>query len=278
MSTNKDDKSFLIAPLFDGQRGPMFLAWSKKFLDAAEGKGNEDFSYADVFRGDDNAGGLSAAQTRRRGQNRREAYACILKHVTDDSLKAVIRAEAGPGVANAADRRSGRVAWNVLVRECSEPASALHINTKILEWHALSLAKDVGISESSITDFNRLLIEKNEELPQLHQFSDDARTEKLLASIVLPATLAKEADGLLQCPTSDLPPRFYAQAVVGPPAVPAGWMGRAVVQSFDELWRAAFKRGDSGLKFAAPTARPGRTGPSNRADEARTAVAARECG
>ena len=47
MSTNKDDKSFLIAPLFDGQRGPMFLAWSKKFLDAAEGKGNEDFSYAD---------------------------------------------------------------------------------------------------------------------------------------------------------------------------------------------------------------------------------------
>ena len=50
MSTNKDDKSFLIAPLFDGQRGPMFLAWSKKFLDAAEGKGNEDFSYADVFR------------------------------------------------------------------------------------------------------------------------------------------------------------------------------------------------------------------------------------
>ena len=136
MSTNKDDKSFLIAPLFDGQRGPMFLAWSKKFLDAAEGKGNEDFSYADVFRGDDNAGGLSAAQTRRRGQNRREAYACILKHVTDDSLKAVIRAEAGPGVANAADRRSGRVAWNVLVRECSEPASALHINTKILEWHA----------------------------------------------------------------------------------------------------------------------------------------------
>ena len=55
MSTNKDDKSFLIAPLFDGQRGPMFLAWSKKFLDAAEGKGNEDFSYADVFRGDDNA-------------------------------------------------------------------------------------------------------------------------------------------------------------------------------------------------------------------------------
>ena len=77
-------------------------------------------------RGDDNAGGLSAAQTRRRGQNRREAYACILKHVTDDSLKAVIRAEAGPGVANAADRRSGRVAWNVLVRECSEPASVYH--------------------------------------------------------------------------------------------------------------------------------------------------------
>ena len=135
MSSNKDDDNRgLIAPAFDGQRGPAFTAWSKTFLDAAEGRGNEDFSWADVFRGDDAVGGLSAAQNRRRTQNRREAYASLLKHVTDESLKAVIRAEAGPTVAVVANRRSGRIAWQAVVRECADPASSLHVNTKILEW------------------------------------------------------------------------------------------------------------------------------------------------
>ena len=55
---------------------------------------------------------------------------------------------------------------------------------------ARNVAKDVGISESTITDFSRLLIEKNAELPAANQFTDDDRTEKLLSSVVLPATLA----------------------------------------------------------------------------------------
>ena len=62
MSSNKDDDRGLIAPSFDGQRGPAFTAWSKTFLDAAEGKGNEDFSWADVFRGDDAVGGLGLSK------------------------------------------------------------------------------------------------------------------------------------------------------------------------------------------------------------------------
>ena len=47
-------------------------------------------------------------------------------------------------------QRNGREAWRILERECGEPTSALHINKKVLEWHGLTMAKDVGISASSI--------------------------------------------------------------------------------------------------------------------------------
>jgi hypothetical protein len=48
--------------------------------------------------------------------------------------------------------------------------------------------------------------------------------------------------------------------------VPGGWRRRDVVDHIDQLWRAAYERGDDGLKFAAPTNAPARSGPSPRAD------------
>ena len=257
----------LLTERFAGQRGVAFTNWSKAFLDAAVGKNDEDASWAECLLGTDPQAGLSAVQNRRRSQRRRETYAAVLQHVSDESLKAVIRAEAGPQAANANDRLNGRVAWQVLVRECQEPASALHVNTKILEYHGLTMAKDVGITESSITDFNRLVVDKNADLPAANRFSDDSMTEKIIGAIVYPPGLAVVADALLQCPAANRDARFYAQPVPaagGGPAVPGGWDRRAVVLHFDELWRAAFKRGE--LKFAAPTSRPARLGPSNRAD------------
>ena len=257
----------LIAAKFAGQRGPQFTEWSKDYLDAATGKGDEDASWTDCFLGQDPQAGLSAAQTRRRTQRRRESYASLLQHIDDESLKAVIRAEAGPLAVNVQDRSNGRVAWQVILRECQEPASALHINTKILEYNGLTMAKDVGITEASVTDFNRLIVSKNADLPLANRFSDDSMTEKMLGAIIIPPTLAQIADTLLQCPTANRDARFYTQpvaAVGGGPAVPGGWNRRAVVQHLDELWRSAFKRGE--VKFAAPTSRPTRTGPSNRAD------------
>lgn len=194
-------------------------------------------------------------------------YASLLQHIDDESLKAVIRAEAGPLAVNVQDRSNGRVAWQVILRECQEPASALHINTKILEYNGLTMPKDVGITEASVTDFNRLIVKKNADLPIANRFNDDSMTEKLLGAIIIPPTIAQIADMLLQCPTANRDARFYTQPVAaagGGPAVPGRWIRRAVVQHLDELWRAAFKRGE--LKFAAPTSRPTRTGPSNHAD------------
>ena len=268
-TTSTNDKPRLLYDQYHGQRGPLFEAWRKPFLDAAEGKGDDDASYAECYLGTDPQGGLTAAQVRRRAVRRRESYAMLIQHMTDESLKAVIRAEAGPNAPNPIDQRNGRTAWLTLVRECSDPASTLQTNTRIAEFNALTILKDVGISESTITDFNRLLISKNADLPAGNQFSPDFITEKILGAVTVPATLATICDGLLQCTAADRPARLFAQAVPaigGGPAVPAGWLSRAVVAYLDELWRASFRRGDGGLRFTSPTARPVRQGPSTRAD------------
>ena len=181
----------------------------------------------------------------------------------------MIRAEAGPNAPNPVDRRNGRTAWLTLERECSDPASTLHVNMRITEFNALTIAKDVGISESTVTDFNRLLISKNADLPVANHFGADFITEKILGAMTVPATIATICDGLLQSSPADRPARLYTQAVAAVgvlPAVPAGWNSRAVVTYLDELWRASFKRGDGGLRFASPTSRPTRQGPSTRAD------------
>ncbi len=269
MSSSTDSKTRLLVEPFNGQRGPVFTKWAKGYLDAAAGGhcGDEDASYAECYLGTDPQAGLSAAQDRRRKQRRRESYSTLLQHISDESLKAVIRAEAGPGAANQADRLNGRTAWLTLERECQEPMSALHINTKIIEFNGLTMLKDVGINEQSIIEFSRICVEKNADLPAPNRFSDDALTEKLLIAVSMPPALAQTVDALLQCPAPNRDARFYSQPVAaagGGPAVPGGWNRRSVIAYLDELWRAAFKRGE--LKFASPTNRPSRTGPSNRAD------------
>ena len=67
----------LIAAKFAGQRGPQFTQWAKEYLDAAAGKGDEDGSWADCYLGQDPQAGLSAVQTRRRTQRRRESYSAL---------------------------------------------------------------------------------------------------------------------------------------------------------------------------------------------------------
>ena len=267
MSSLTDTKNRLLVEPFNGQRGPVFTNWAKGYLDAAAGRGDEDASYAECYLGTDPQAGLSNAQDKRRKTRRRESYSTLLQHITDESLKAVIRAEAGPSAANAADRMNGRTAWITIERECQEPMSALHVNSKILEFNALTMMKDVGVNESSIIEFSRICVDKNADLPAPNRVSDDALTEKLLMAVTMPPALAQTADALLQCPAANRDVRFYAQpvaAIGGGPAVPGGWHRRAVITYLDELWRAAFKRGE--LKFTSPTNRPARTGPSNRAD------------
>ena len=237
MTAKADPDDRLLVPKHTGAKGQAFTTWKKPFLDACEGKGDDDGSWTDCFLGTDPQAGLSGAQIRRRTVRRRESYACLLRHLDDESLKDVIRAEAP---------KNGRQAWLVLERECAEPVSALHINQKVVEINGITIEKDIGISASTVTDLNRMLIGKNSELPSANQLNADEIAEKFLACILQPPSLAARATELLECPSTDRDPRFYTQPAVGPPAVPGGWERRTLVHAFNELWRASWKRGELG--------------------------------
>ena len=233
----------LLCPKHDGSKGVKYTAWLKVFIDALYGECDEDASLAETAEGTDPQQGLGGAQVKRRAKRRKQLYSTILQYLSDEDLQAVIRAEAAA---------NGRTAMQILDRECTAPTSALEINKRILEWQQISITKDVGISASTITDLNRVLTRKNADLPAVRRYGSDEIVEKFLGAIITPPTLAKEADDLLQCPKGDLPARFYTQPQ--PAAVPpvvGGWERGAIVERFDELWRAAFARGE--LKFTSPT-------------------------
>ena len=168
----------LICQKFSGKKGPEYTRWRKEMLDAAEGKGDEDASWAQTLLGTDPQAGLTPAQNKRRTVRRRESYAQLVALIEDDQLKALLRAEA---------LRNGRQAMIVLDRECQEPMTPLARNKKILEWHSLSIEKDVGIAPSSLTDFYRLLTSKNADFAAADRFSDDSIAEKFLGAIARPS-------------------------------------------------------------------------------------------
>ena len=118
MSGSKDeDKNHLICKTYPGGRGPHYDRWERQMLDAFDGKGDEDSSWAETLQGLDQQAGLSGAQSRRRGQRRRESYSYLLRLQEDEGLKSILRAEAN---------RNGREALLILRRECKDPATALN--------------------------------------------------------------------------------------------------------------------------------------------------------
>jgi len=190
----------LLCSRFNGEKGPLYTKWRKEVLDAFEGKGDEDASWAQTILGLDPHAGLTPAQTKRRNQRRRESYSHLMLLIEDEQLKALLRAEA---------IRNGAQALVVLDRECGEATSALVVNKKVLEWHGLTVKKDVGHSPSSLTDFYRLLTSKNADLPAQNRFTDDQVAEKFLGSIVAPYALTSAADTLLTLPEAQRPGRRH---------------------------------------------------------------------
>ena len=89
------DRKLQICPGHDGTKGQKFTRWTRMWLDAAEGRGDEDASWAETALGTDpGPGGLTPAQTRRRTVRRREVYASLIALTNCEDLKAVLRNEA----------------------------------------------------------------------------------------------------------------------------------------------------------------------------------------
>ena len=238
--------------------------WSVDYLDRVDGKGSDEASWAQRFLGTDVTIGLSAAQQRKRIQDNREAVSDLIRHQEPEDLKQVIRDAAKNRAAPL--RSNARLAWQALQASCQIPMTVLQLQAKTKEWHSLSITEHVGVHETSLSEFDRLLGKKNSLLPVANKFSIDDIVEKFIAAISFPASLASAADTMLNTPKADLPARFYtppAAAIAGGAVIPGGWVRQAVVQHFEELWVAAFRRNE--MRFATATGRP-RTGPSPRAD------------
>ena len=270
MTSSTDSSKYKLCRDLPGQKGPIFEEWYKDFMDASGGEGDEDASWAQTFTGTDRRAGLSAAEQRRRVVRNRKAVAKLLEVIPDKDLKAEIRSSAvnrpagGPGLTTDAN-----VAHQVLVREMRVPFSSGRIQAALTAYNSIAIRTHVGVAEGSISTLNRKLTAENDDLPAANKFSTDQMVEKFLAAIVLPQSVATQADSLLNTSYANLSDQFYQQAVAPAPpfaAVPGGWRRAAVVEYFDEMWRAAWKRGDPELKFATATLSRDRAGPSPRAD------------
>ena len=122
--------------------------WDPVFRDACAGKGDADGSWLDDLDGTAPSVGLSATQVTRRKTRRREGYAEIMALVPDKfaDLKAAMRG--GPN-------KQLDTAYRILKAHIGTKTTALATQTKLLEWHGMSIIKDVGHSMHSIADYDR---------------------------------------------------------------------------------------------------------------------------
>ena len=72
----------------DGSKGRKYTLWKDGFLDAAQGRGDDDYSWAQVFLGTDGPqAGLGAAPARKQNKRRREAYSALMEALDKDSCR-----------------------------------------------------------------------------------------------------------------------------------------------------------------------------------------------
>ena len=83
----------LVDKSFTGRKAD-WPEWSVIFLDAADGKGDEEHSWKDCFEGTDRQVGLNQTQTRRRNVRRRESLSALLKCIDDTTTRDAVRAAA----------------------------------------------------------------------------------------------------------------------------------------------------------------------------------------
>ena len=72
-SNQDDDNKNLLCRTYSGERGAAFETWKKLYIDAAEGKGDDEASWAMCCEGTDPQIGLTPAQVRKRDKRRRES-------------------------------------------------------------------------------------------------------------------------------------------------------------------------------------------------------------
>ena len=153
-------------PRFNGMRGEQYLRWRrdvKMHLNAVSLRDDDNSAWKTALgidQGGDAPGappinGPPQAQAAankksaaRQSMLHRELYNCM----EDERLKTLI----GDLDVNPVNGQgSGRRAWLLIERECSEEMTDLMMRTIMTKFNLASMRTSEGISENTITDFNR---------------------------------------------------------------------------------------------------------------------------
>ena len=94
--TSTNSSYNLVDKPFSGRKAD-WPSWSVLFLDAADGKGDEYYSWKACLEGTDQQIGLNAKETRIRNVRRRESMSALLKCIDDTTTRDAVRA-AGNGL------------------------------------------------------------------------------------------------------------------------------------------------------------------------------------
>ena len=172
-------------PTHDGSRGEAFRSYSRDFLAFARGKFAKDdrYSYHSAYHRKDEGGTHAAAPampnqaggagggvnpaftaaTTKRQIRMGQAFHFLYESIVDDNLRQMLSDLADTNPAElAAD------AWDLIVRECDEPADDLEVAKLNLIWSQMSILNTVGYKASTITDYARELNNAKVAVPAVH--------------------------------------------------------------------------------------------------------------
>ena len=123
------------------------------------------------------AGYKNAKMREKKRQN--AAIKMICDHILDERLKDMIKDQC-------TSARKGTEAWALILSECSEEATDLHVLDEKKKFAELTIEKDVGYDVESITNLTRRMHQINGKLSATDKYSDDELAVKLLSCIVHP--------------------------------------------------------------------------------------------
>ena len=242
-----DPSSTSECPQNSGLRGEPFQRHRKdlKIWASARFAKDDESSYWAHMNGTDQMGDAAgapappvqpaalAAADRRYKMRSAKVHEALYASMQDERLKDMI-GDLDPGVLNG--QGPGRRAWLLIVSECDVPMTDLRIRLILTEYNVASIKDLVGISDTSVTDFNRALnsiITRLPGQPVNHKPTENDRVVKILECIGKECphpALALEATRELQASAGSR--RFERAVGAGHVRDPA-----ACVAYFDEVWR-----------------------------------------
>ena len=224
----------------------IYRTWRRDLMATAASRSDDSGSTLADYFGDADMGGTAAGaprlppitgargnalsdankMQRLRTARRKNAYALIVKHITDQDVLTVLSTTCF---------QDGRAALQYMDANYDRALERSELRSINREWDDLSIAKEVGVREDTCVKFLAVLRRVNGERPAgPHRHDDDTIAEKFLEAISDASSKFSESalDEIDQPPGSR---RFETAA--------GGRNLNAIVAYYDKLWKAEVKAG-----------------------------------